>query len=261
MDSKYVETGDFETRFRAAGHSIGIVVLAFAVGIALSLAGLFVLGLYMPVYDSADSLLPTPYVVSSGLQFVGFLLAGVGYLYFFSDRELIGIGLPSLRGIGFVIGGTVALFVLNLVVGIVAQYLGMETAENAVVTMGQQHPEVFLAMVPITVLLVAPGEELVFRGIVQGLFRRAYGPLPAVLIASVLFGAVHYVALTGSGKLVYVGVAAALGLVLGTIYELSGNLTVPILAHGLWNAYLFLSQWAVAVYDIEAAMTVAQALA
>lgn len=109
-------------------------------------------------------------------------------------------------------------------------------------------------MVPISLLLVAPGEELIFRGVVQGLFRRAYGPVPAILITSALFGVAHYLALSGSGKLVYVAVAAILGLVLGTVYELSDNLVVPTLAHGVWNSYLFLGQWVLLTYDIEAMM-------
>jgi len=254
MDSKYVAVGDFETRLRAAGHSIGIVVAAFVIGTALALAGVVVLGQFMPVYSADDQLLPAAYIVSSALQFVGFLLVGLGYLYARSDWNLVTARLPSLRDVGIAVGGTVVLFVANLALGSIAQSIGLESAENSVVTMGQSNPEIFIAMIPVTLLLVGPGEELLFRGIVQGLFRRAYGPLPAVLIASALFGVVHFVALTGDGKLVYVAVAAALGLILGTIYELTDNLVVPVLTHGLWNAYLFAGQWVLATYDIEAAM-------
>lgn len=256
MDSKYVSVGDFNTRLRAAGHSIGIVLAAFAIGTVAALGGVLVLGQFIPVYSPDGQLLPTAYIVSSALQFVGFLLVGVGYLYVRSDWELVTARLPSLRDVGIAVGGTVVLFVANLALEILAQSFGFESAQNTVVTMGQSNPEIFIAMVPITLLLVGPGEELLFRGIVQGLFRRAYGPIPAVLIASASFGAVHFVSLTGDGKLVYVAVAASLGLILGTIYELTDNLLVPILAHGLWNAYLFAGQWVLATSGLGVSLVV-----
>ncbi|MFB6176197.1 MAG: lysostaphin resistance A-like protein, partial [Halobaculum sp.] len=82
---------------------------------------------------------------------------------------------------------------------------------------------------------------LLFRGIVQGEVRRALGPAAAVAFASLLFGAIHYTGVSGTPgeRLVYVGVAALLGCVLGVLYEYSDNLAVPALAHGSYNAVLF----------------------
>jgi|AntRauTorcE11898_2_1112593.scaffolds.fasta_scaffold08631_2 membrane protease YdiL (CAAX protease family) len=251
MDSKYVEIADSQTRLRAAGHSLGIIVAAFVLGLGIGLAGLFVLGQFIPVYGPDDTLLPAPYLVSAALQFVGFLLIGVGYLLWADDRALVNVRLPTLRDVGLVLGGFGAIFVANIGLSYLIRVLGLETAENSVITAGRSNPEVFLLMVPISLLLVGPGEELLFRGIVQGLFKRAYGPLPAILIASALFGVVHYLALSGSGKIVYVAVAAILGLVLGTVYELSDNIAVPALAHGVWNSYLFLGQWVSVASGVE----------
>lgn len=254
MDSEYVDVADNETRLRAAGHSLGLIVAAFVLGLGIALGGIFVLGQFIPVRGPDGNILPTPYVVSAALQFFGFLLAGVGYLSWADDRSLIGFRVPSLRDIGLAVGGFAAIFIANIGLTQLIRVLGLDTAENSVVTVGRANPEVFLVMVPISLLLVAPGEELIFRGVVQGLFKRAYGPLPAILITSALFGVAHYIALSGSGKLVYVAVAAILGLILGTIYELSDNLVVPTLAHGIWNSYLFLGQWAIVTYDIDAMM-------
>jgi membrane protease YdiL (CAAX protease family) len=251
MDSKYVEIADSQTRLRAAGHSLGLIVTAFVLGIGLALSGLLVLEQFIPVYGPEDNLLPIPYLVSAALQFVGFLLAGVGYLVWADDRALVSLRLPTLREVGLVVGGFVAIFVANVGLNQLIELLGLETAENSVITVGRANPEVFLVMVPISLLLVGPGEELLFRGVVQGLFKRAYGPIPAILITSVLFGVAHYLALSGSGKVVYVAVAAILGLVLGTVYELSDNVAVPALTHGLWNAYLFLGQWAIVSSEVE----------
>jgi membrane protease YdiL (CAAX protease family) len=45
--------------------------------------------------------------------------------------------------------------------------------------------------------------------------------------------------LTGDGKLVYIGMAFVLALVLGTVYEFTGNLTVPAFVHATYNAVQF----------------------
>jgi membrane protease YdiL (CAAX protease family) len=135
-------------------------------------------------------------------------------------------------------------------IGIVITAIGADQAQNTVVTMGQQNPELFLLMIPITILFVGPGEELVFRGVVQGLFRRRYGAVPAIVIASILFGVAHYTALAGGGKLTYIIVTILLGLILGGLYERTNNILVPIVVHGIYNAILFGSQWIIAVNEI-----------
>jgi hypothetical protein len=100
-------------------------------------------------------------------------------------------------------------------------------------------------MIPVAILLVGPFEELVFRGGVQGILRRTWGPGVAIVVASVLFGLVHWIALTGAGgsRVPYVTVAATLGLVLGYLYERSRNLVVPAVVHGLYNTVLFGAQY------------------
>lgn len=105
----------------------------------------------------------------------------------------------------------------------------------------------------LAILFVAPGEELVFRGIVQGLFRQTDGPVPAILFVSVLFGVVHYVALAGSGKVTYIVVTLLLGVLLGYVYERTENILVPVVVHGLYNAILFAGQWVVAVNGLPVA--------
>ena len=72
-------------------------------------------------------------------------------------------------------------------------------------------------------------EEALFRGVVQGGLTDLVGWLPALLIASVLFGVVHW--LTG----LYALLAGVVGLYLGGLYLLTGNLLVPIVVHALYD--------------------------
>jgi membrane protease YdiL (CAAX protease family) len=259
MASDYYRVTDLETRLRSVSHSVGLVVAAFLVALALQYVTIFSLAgtglVSMEALVNSDiTIPPLPYALLTTSQFVGFFVAVFGYLRWRDDADLFRLAVPSLRGLGWIVGGFVLLYGLNLGVTVVFSALDVEIATNQVVQDGNQDPVRFLYMIPVTLLFVAPAEELLFRGTVQGLFRRAYGVVPGVLLASFLFGFGHWLALvgTGGGKLAYVVVAALLGLVLGTLYELTENLTIPIAAHGLYNTLLFVGQYFVATGAIQA---------
>ncbi|MFV8571607.1 CPBP family intramembrane glutamic endopeptidase [Marinobacter sp. SBS5] len=78
-------------------------------------------------------------------------------------------------------------------------------------------------------LLAGVGEELLFRGAIQGWLLQHTGPWTAVIAASLLFGLVHYVSFT------YFVMATGLGLVLGTAYQLSGSLTMVMVWHAVYD--------------------------
>lgn len=78
-------------------------------------------------------------------------------------------------------------------------------------------------------LLAGVGEELLFRGVIQGGLTGLLGPWPAVVVASVIFGLMH--ALTRA----YFVVATVMGLYLGLFYLWTGNLLIPILIHFLYD--------------------------
>jgi membrane protease YdiL (CAAX protease family) len=102
-------------------------------------------------------------------------------------------------------------------------------------------PTVLLWLIPGSFLLIGPGEELLFRGIVQGRLRETFDRVSGVVLASALFAAVHFAALTGGtgGRLVTITVLFFPALVFGSVYELTDNLVVPALVHGAYNATLF----------------------
>lgn len=73
------------------------------------------------------------------------------------------------------------------------------------------------------------GEELLFRGVVQGAAARALGPELGVVIGAALFGIAH--AVTGA----YAVLAGLVGVFLGALALVTGNLFVPIVAHALYD--------------------------
>lgn len=225
-------------------QSVIVVLVAFLAAVLVAQAGATLLG---AVGVSRESMAGR--VGLTVLQFAGFGVGIAGVLYVGDDWAVVTdhVRRPTLRDAGYVVAGLVAVLAAAAAVGQLLSALGIDVAQNQVIAIGQENPEFFLYMIPVSLLLVGPMEELLFRGTVQGLLRRAWGPAAAIVVASAMFGLVHWVALTGAGSRVsYVAVAAALGLVLGTVYELTGNVAVPAAVHGTYNAVLFAVQYAVA---------------
>ena len=74
------------------------------------------------------------------------------------------------------------------------------------------------------------GEELLFRGLVQqGFDKWTENPLLALVVSSVLFGLMHAVTRT------YAVLATLVGLYFGYLWLATGNLLVPIIAHGVYD--------------------------
>jgi hypothetical protein len=236
---------DWAGRVGSLGRAVVVVLVVFltaAVVARLGLDAALAAGLVVP--ESLAAL-----VVVNVLQFLGFGLGVAGYLAVSDDWGLLAVRTPSLRDLGWVLGGVAAILLAAALVGEVLSVFEVEVAQNQVIATGQRNPEYFLYMIPVSLLLVGPFEELVFRGGVQGLLRRTWGGWPAVVIASGLFGLVHWIALVGGGggRIAYVAVAATLGLILGGLYERTRNLVVPALVHGIYNSVLFGVQYAAAV--------------
>lgn len=168
----------------------------------------------------------------------------------------VGFDGPNLTDGAVAIGAFVAAFVGGpliggTIAGVVVQYLGEETGQNAAVESGLQNPELLLLMIPASILIVGPGEELLFRGVVQGRLREVFGPALAIGLAGTVFAAIHWFALSGgtpTGNLVALSVLLVPSFVFGISYEYTNNILVPSLAHGLYNATLFSLVYLFAVY-------------
>jgi membrane protease YdiL (CAAX protease family) len=76
--------------------------------------------------------------------------------------------------------------------------------------------------------LAPVAEEILFRGILYPLMRRISNPCAAIWVTSVIFGVFHMNAMTFLPL-------TLLGATLALLYEKTGNLMSPILAHSLFN--------------------------
>ena len=239
--------GTTQQRIRSLLHTVVLVAGAFLASNVFALAALqaaVVADLItVPAGFSSVADLPTSgTVLLFVMNFVGFFAVGWAYLRWRGesvfDTPLYDLGLPSLRQAGQALAGLVVLFVVLGLISNVAAQFGLTPSENVTQTLGEGNPELLLYLIPIALLLNGPIEEFLFRGLVQGLFRDAYGILPGIALSAAVFGVVHYFAVSGGGgNIAYtLVVITALGTLLGVLYEWSENLVVPGLVHGLFNA-------------------------
>jgi len=142
----------------------------------------------------------------------------------------------------WVIFGTSILLGINFIINITTAAIGIEAAENALFGIAEDNPAYILYFIPIMLFLVAPVEELFFRGILQSVLRESYNMNIGLFIASLVFGLIHIPAAGGisMGALVYVITTFSLGYVLGYIYEIKKSLLIPIVIHGIYNSILLI---------------------
>lgn len=241
-DSPLVRTASVPVRIRAVGDTL-VILLGSFLAASLLVPGATDLLAAAGITDGTHPVAVE--ATGTAMNFTGFLAAGVTYLYWRDDWSLVRLRIPTLREAGIVALGAIGLAATVQGLGLLARSMGYEIAENAAIEAGTEQPTLLLLFIPMQFLFVAPAEELVFRGLLQGLFRRAYGIIPGIAVAAAVFGLIHYPALVGEeGIWVVIGIAAASGAVLGVLYEYTENLAVPILVHGLWNAFIFATQYA-----------------
>lgn len=223
---------------RALIRALGVAGAGLATGVALSLLGLSLLQVLFGDLGVTTVIVAT-LVLTQGLAFGGTALVYVRVRRL--PATFIPINVPSLRDLGWVVGGYVLAFLAVGAGAVLVSLTGASPASNRVGELGVQNPELLLLLVPLSILLVGPGEELLFRGVVQGVLRQAFGPAIAVVLAAAIFAAIHFVALSGGvgARLVTITILFLPSLVFGTAYERSGNLVVPALIHGIYNATLF----------------------
>ncbi|SEO24464.1 hypothetical protein SAMN04487948_101301 [Halogranum amylolyticum] len=235
------------SKLRALGVGVGAGLAGILVSLVLVLAvatGIQLTGVQL----SAVATIVVMLFVNQYLSFGGVAL---GYLQYRGlSLDYIGVRVPSLRDLLVVFGGYLAAFGLVTVAGVVIQALGTPTAQNTTAQMAQETPEILFVLIPASFLIIGPGEEILFRGIVQRRLREAFSPAPAIVISATLFAVIHYVALSGPSAARFTTIAILFfpSLVFGAAYEYTNNIVVPSLIHGAYNATLFSLLYVVITY-------------
>ncbi|AFK19751.1 CPBP family intramembrane metalloprotease [Haloferax mediterranei ATCC 33500] len=231
-------SGSSGDHLQTYGGIIIVVALALIVGATFgSLAKGFAIN-FLPQTD------PLVGALSSAGQFVGFGVVGVGYLAARDDWRLVRFDWPTRRDLLWIGGGLVAVVGVYLGATALMNVLGIQSGNSVIAQQGRESPVYFLYLTVVTIVLVGPAEELIFRGIAFGELRRLWGPMPAIALSSLVFASIHLWSFSGEGMYVSLAMVFLLGSVLAVVYEKSGNLLVAAVVHGLFNAVQFLVSYA-----------------
>ncbi|MGM0591374.1 MAG: CPBP family intramembrane glutamic endopeptidase [Halobacteriota archaeon] len=229
------------------------VVVALSIGVVGIVAGTtLAIGAALALSVVGVALTPISIIVLSLVLVQGVAFGGTALVYLLlretladssrRDRpEFVGARVPTGRDLVVVVVGYVMAFAAAILGAMLVTVTGVEAGTNRVAEFGFENPEVLLLLIPASFLLIGPGEELLFRGVVQGRIREAFGPVFTIALASFIFAAIHFTALTGGAdaRLVSIGILFFPSLVFGSAYELTRNVVVPALIHGAYNATLF----------------------
>jgi membrane protease YdiL (CAAX protease family) len=155
------------SRLESVAAALGLTYGSYLVGSVVILAVVTSFGLLGVDLSSRPGL--RLFLVTVFLQGVTF--GGITLLYL-KRRDLgfdfIPVNVPDKRESVVIVGGIIALLGLLFVASSVVSALGLSSAQNQIVEVGQENPGVFLLLIPLQFLLVGPGEELLYRGLIQG---------------------------------------------------------------------------------------------
>jgi hypothetical protein len=225
------------TRARAFAVAFGLGVLGIGLGVALAFGAVRVLTRVGVELSTGALVLVSLFVVQGvafgGLSWLYWRYRGEWVLDLFSRPDLRDV-LVAVGAYGLALGGAV-------VGAVVITALELRAGRNTAASAGVESPEILLVLVVASFVLIGPGEEVLFRGVVQRRLRESFGPTVAVVAAAGIFASVHVVSLSGElgARAVTIGVLLLPSVAFGAAYEYTDNLTVPALVHGAYNATLF----------------------
>lgn len=235
----------------AAGLGFGAILLSYALLLPL-VVGIPLLG---------GSLPESPLVLIVFELVVGQLIAMGGLSAYYLHRtgrglDYVRVRLPTLVESLVIVAAPFGIIFLTAVVTQVSLLVGVEPSQHALSGLGDIDPQLYLYLVPLMFLIVGPFEELLYRGVVQQRLRESFGPVAAIVLASVVFASIHIPAhgFGGAGLASTTASISALfvgSLVFGGLYEWTKNLTVVALVHGLYNSILLVVLYLVTVYGPE----------
>lgn len=226
----------FLARVRAGlvAASLGVGGLLFAY-----LLTFVVLGLFASLLPQTAQNATATVVFSLGLGVVAAAYAHTRPEGF----DYLDVAMPDRRGWFYVAGGIVGMFAVLIAGAVISTWLGLPSTQHGLIEQAQRNPVILLPLVPLSLLAIGPGEELLNRNVVQKHLYGTYTRYGAVLVATLVFTLIHVPAYgagaTPAALLVTLVRLFLVSLVLGVVYERTDNIVVAALVHGGFDAIQF----------------------
>lgn len=149
---------------------------------------------------------------------------------------------PTKIAAYIILGGFLGMLALltTAVIELGGDAIGAEVAKRR----SEEYPaSELLLLVAFQLLFVGPGEELIFRGYLQGEAEKALDPFKAILFSACAFGLIHvlfFVSINPESAMIIFVSSTIAGLGFAYARRVSNNLAFPIALHGFWNALAFI---------------------
>jgi membrane protease YdiL (CAAX protease family) len=230
--------GRFLTRYAGlpeVGWGGGMVALGVLIAAGTMLVGTIIVAVFDPQLDSPAARNAAQLAVA--LSLMG---TALGFAYFDARGRIMDafgkLGLGPRIALGAIGLALLAWFVYILCAGLLAPLLQPDQ-EDVTRELGTNKDELgSVAVAAFLIVIVAPlSEEMFFRGFMFGGLRRSMSMWPAALISAAVWGSLHL----GAGNIGVAVQLAVFGVILAWLYERSGTLWAPVLAHTINNTIAF----------------------
>lgn len=142
----------------------------------------------------------------------------------------------------------IGLYLVNLFFGFISIELALRILDfdlvqemimreqlGAKMLLASNKPPIFFGMVLLLTVGAPIGEEMFFRGLLVGFWKKHLGAKKAIFFSALIFGLLHFYTLQFIPVLIS-------GILLGVLFLKTGNVLVPIIAHSVTNC-LVLFVW------------------
>lgn len=219
-------------RVRAVVSALGVTLLGVVAGFASAVALAPLYGAVVPTTSPFSAVLGG-FVVQPGFGAIAALSLWRADGFDLRDR----VRRPTVEGAVWILGGPFAYEALARGTGHLLAAFGRtpfaghagETTSTVAVVVGT--PTLAVPVFLMLFVVMAPMEELLYRGAVHDLLSEGFGRLGRTVLGAGLFGLMHGFLSGGLDSVVLTGVA---GVVFAAGYERTDNLVVPSTTHGLY---------------------------
>jgi membrane protease YdiL (CAAX protease family) len=176
------------------------------------------------------------FVGSALIQFIIMIGTVLVFVLVIKKARLADLGLKGFKGndiLKYGLWGGLVLAVLMLLLGIPLTKLQPEVQPQLFEQMLRDFSQnwQFAVLFLLGVVTAPVSEELFYRGMVYPVLRFHLGPWGGAAVAGLIFGLAHWD--------LWRAIPLAIGgAALCYIYEKSGSIMVPIIAHGTWNGLM-----------------------
>jgi hypothetical protein len=184
-----------------------------------------------------NTLVPVQKFFISTLIQTGSILLSIIYFLIFKSVSLGNLGFKKGKSI-FKVGilGGLFLFILVVVIGVIIELLipmNPNLQPFAQIVLEAKNTKEFLVLLIIGTILAPLGEEIYFRGLVYPAFKKKWGIKKGMLLTGAFFALLHF-------DLIRFVPLAVGGAGLAYLYEKTGSIITPMVAHGTWNGIMMI---------------------